>query len=369
MSQFRSNMDPFEELRRLGLRSERGRSPLQDVMRRMEEEHQSIFQRRRHDFGFEPSIPPIPLSFFRPRSLSSESLFTRPTRIPIFGEDDSPPHARSLNDSEMDRDLEEALKRSLEESSITKSANILSIEEEVDPEQQQRDEDEEFRRALELSKLEDERRQNEVHRRSPTVEYITEDFEFTDANMNDADEYLDFDHLQDFKERVDLTKENYSFNPMYEEETPLGQIRKLKKEQDQAYEASLKEDQIKEWMQKQQEESQEEQEAIQMSIELTKMKKIQDLEKSLPSEPAVGLQNVTHIVIRMPDGKRLERRFLMDSKLQLLRNFIDSKTLSERVPDSYEIVTDFPKKIYSNMNSSFRESGLYPRALVSLQES
>ncbi len=82
-------------------------------------------------------------------------------------------------------------------------------------------------------------------------------------------------------------------------------------------------------------------------------------------EPA---PNVTHIVVRTPDGSRLERRFFITDPLQHLKNFIDSKATELHIPDNYELVVSFPTRIFKDFSQTFQQAGLTGRALLNIQQ-
>jgi hypothetical protein len=150
--------------------------------------------------------------------------------------------------------------------------------------------------------------------------------------------------------------------------------RMLREEQDRAFHESLLQDQERERAQQEEirkqeleELQKEDEEAMKLSIELNRRKRCQDLADQLPPEPSIQSRNVTHIVIRMPTGDRLERRFLTTDKLQLLKDFVESKAFDYQLPPQYEIVNTFPKQTFSDLSITLGEAGLVGRSLVAVQ--
>ncbi|KAL3619329.1 hypothetical protein CASFOL_036899 [Castilleja foliolosa] len=79
---------------------------------------------------------------------------------------------------------------------------------------------------------------------------------------------------------------------------------------------------------------------------------------SLPQEPTPDDQNAVTLLVRMPDGNRLGRRFLKSDKLQCLFDFIDVGRVVK--PGSYRLVRPYPRRAFSDgeSSSSLQELGL-----------
>jgi hypothetical protein len=118
------------------------------------------------------------------------------------------------------------------------------------------------------------------------------------------------------------------------------------------------------------------------------------LARNLPSEPLESDSNSTRLVIRLPTGQRVNRRFLKDDTLSIVRTFVDnelakaitspsssassedfsSNPLFAYVPESsrvqdqtYGLATDFPNVVFKEDNKTLEEMGLHPRALISVR--
>lgn len=62
----------------------------------------------------------------------------------------------------------------------------------------------------------------------------------------------------------------------------------------------------------------------------------------MPSEPDVNHPDAIHIVIKLPCGERLDRRFLKTHSLEAIFYFVFCHPNS---PGSFEITTNFPKRV------------------------
>ncbi|XP_053694542.1 FAS-associated factor 2 [Sabethes cyaneus] len=123
----------------------------------------------------------------------------------------------------------------------------------------------------------------------------------------------------------------------------------LRQQQDEAYQMSLRADQEK------QRRKQEEREAAlraQQAIEaehLAEQQRLENIERlkmelssQVPSEPEPGASGTISIVFKLPSGLRLERRFQSSNTLKDIHNFI---FCHPDTPDSFEITTNFPKRV------------------------
>lgn len=78
--------------------------------------------------------------------------------------------------------------------------------------------------------------------------------------------------------------------------------------------------------------------------------------RALGEEPQPG-EGVTQITFRLPGGEKVERRFLADCQVEMLKLFLDSLDLG-----NCEILSGFPPKVMSQ--GTLRDEGLVPRGLV-----
>jgi len=100
-------------------------------------------------------------------------------------------------------------------------------------------------------------------------------------------------------------------------------------------------------------------ESLRMAKEQENKNRIKLLAEMMEPEPPVK-PNVFTCVIRLTNGEKITRRFFVDSKLQLLKDFVDTKSLEGHlIPESYLFITDWPKRVeYRDMNMTFLQTGL-----------
>lgn len=69
---------------------------------------------------------------------------------------------------------------------------------------------------------------------------------------------------------------------------------------------------------------------------------------NIPDEPSESAPNTIALVIRLPDGSKLSRRFDMSTPLQVLFDFVDVEVEGKGnlAPGSYNLLRQFPKKVY-----------------------
>ena len=70
------------------------------------------------------------------------------------------------------------------------------------------------------------------------------------------------------------------------------------------------------------------------------------LADSLPDEPAVGLGGVVEVVINMPDGRRVRRRFLKTHPLQAIFSFLVSYEYLDA--GTFRLVAQYPRRLFEN---------------------
>ena len=75
------------------------------------------------------------------------------------------------------------------------------------------------------------------------------------------------------------------------------------------------------------------------------------------------------VMIRLPSGERLTRKFRPNDKLQILYDFIETRELSP-MSDHHDflIVNTYPRKELKNHSQSIKEAQLYPSGSVVVEE-
>lgn len=168
---------------------------------------------------------------------------------------------------------------------------------------------------------------------------------------------------------VDVFQEQRRVDINAEEERQAREL--VKQEQDKAYQESLDADRAKE-----------EAKLLQIKIEKQLKEKAENerileearkesirtsVESSLPAEPDETIDNIYKIKVRIPGGKLLERRFLPDSKLQVLINYL----IVEGYPhDEYKILSSWPRRDLTSLdtNLSFSDLKFHPQETLILEE-
>lgn len=141
-------------------------------------------------------------------------------------------------------------------------------------------------------------------------------------------------------------------NAARQERQQLDLNQTLRKEQDEAFQKSLKADQDKaekkrqEVLKKEQEERTKKEREERKEREETErvenlLRRKQEAARLVPVEPKEGDAESSRISFKLPDGKRLERRFLNSDVLADLYHYVLSQP---DVPEQFEIYTTYPRK-------------------------
>lgn len=153
----------------------------------------------------------------------------------------------------------------------------------------------------------------------------------------------------------------------------------LRQQQDEAYQASLRADQEKARKKKEEEEKEREEEEEKRRIVENHSRMLQerenrkeDLRKQIPEEPPADHPDAIRIVLKLPHGTRIERRFLRTQSLKYLHHFA---FCHEECPDDFHIVTNFPRRTLpceptedGQEPISFAECGLGKNEMVFVQD-
>jgi FAS-associated factor 2 len=144
------------------------------------------------------------------------------------------------------------------------------------------------------------------------------------------------------------------------------QNQNIREEQDRAFQETLRQDQEKERKRIEEEEAKkrEEDETLRMDREekqrkdLIQRRKV-ELASEVPEEPEAGHSDSVRVLVKLPGGQRLERRFLKSHSLKYLYYYVFCHPES---PDEFDITTNFPKKVLQcrpeQDPTSFEEAGL-----------
>ena len=90
---------------------------------------------------------------------------------------------------------------------------------------------------------------------------------------------------------------------------------------------------------------------------------------ALPDEPEAG-PDVCMVLVRMPDGPRITRRFAKGAAVALVRTWVEASSPPERPMAAFELVSNFPRFVGSEANGSvtLEDAGLHPQATLFVKE-
>uniref|UniRef100_A0A182QTK5 UBX domain-containing protein n=1 Tax=Anopheles farauti TaxID=69004 RepID=A0A182QTK5_9DIPT len=146
----------------------------------------------------------------------------------------------------------------------------------------------------------------------------------------------------------------------------------VKLEQDAAYRESLEADRAKQEA-KRQKEMMMQSERRRLESERAENEAKRELirakaRSTVPEEPqqASG-ESITKIRVRTPSGEMLERKFTVDTPLELLLNYI---TAEGYLVDEFKVISGWPRKDLTTLNheSTLKELKLYPQETLILEE-
>lgn len=153
----------------------------------------------------------------------------------------------------------------------------------------------------------------------------------------------------------------------------------LRQQQDEAYQASLLVDQEKARKKREEEDKVREEEEQKRKMVEDHSRMLQEredrknnLRSEIPEEPPKDHSDAIKIVLKLPHGSRIERRFLRAQSLKYLYYFA---FCHEDCPDDFRIITNFPKRTLpcepTDDNPepiSFAECGLGKNEMVFVQD-
>lgn len=144
------------------------------------------------------------------------------------------------------------------------------------------------------------------------------------------------------------------------EEAKEADRRKLEEHRNKQQQDKLRQKQELEDKQKQEEQLKEREE------------RAQQIRKNLPDEPAEDNPDACTIQFRLPDGSEAApRRFLKTDKVELLYDYVYSLGIGqgfETHHGHFQILQNFPKKIFDDMDATLQSQGLFPRSKVYVRE-
>lgn len=93
-----------------------------------------------------------------------------------------------------------------------------------------------------------------------------------------------------------------------------------------------------------------------------------DRKLRVPEEPESSHPDAIRVVMKLSNGKRLERRFLKSHPLQALYDFV---FCDEESPAEFVLVSNFPRKVYaldsSSEDQTLEDAGIETNAMLFVQ--
>jgi hypothetical protein len=174
------------------------------------------------------------------------------------------------------------------------------------------------------------------------------------------------------------------------------------REEQAIYRSALINEQNREYEESRQRDLMKEEEKRRRQMERDRARELISLARSkevgLVPEPPAGAEATTELVVRLPDGRRTLRRFPQEAALQGVKDWIDVELAKEHeleqssttdgeaeateeddesqaavktnagafLVGGYDLVADFPRRVFTDMQASASQAGLCPRALLNL---
>ena len=182
--------------------------------------------------------------------------------------------------------------------------------------------------------------------------------------------------LQHDKGRATQTEQDHVMisrqDSAYQESLEKDNERKRKQEEERRREREGAERKEREEKEKQEREKQEkiskEKEEEERKKKLEKKKKLLEQKKSqMPEEPSEK-EECCHVLIKLSSGERIKRRFLFTDSLQLVFDFVDFHIDASIDPEDYQLVTQFPRLVYTRSAESLSKVGFTSRMSLIYEE-
>jgi FAS-associated factor 2 len=153
------------------------------------------------------------------------------------------------------------------------------------------------------------------------------------------------------------------------------EAQQLRMEQDQEFQEALEADRRREAeareveLRQQREESEAQaQEELAAAMELSKSLERESTLKrkrdGLKPEPPAG-PDTTRLRLQLPNGSKIDRRFLATQTVEEIRDFIDVYFGDNDISiETYSLATNYPKRTYDDPSICLTEAGLHPQAVL-----
>jgi len=177
------------------------------------------------------------------------------------------------------------------------------------------------------------------------------------------------DFMQGLKSANQFLEELMILHQKSQNEGVVTEKQLLLQEQESEFQRSLEEDKRRERIRKEQErEQQRQQQMRQLTLE-ERQKVRQEKAKRVPPEAQLNAPDASNIVIRLFDGSRIQRRFRKKDTLQNIYDFCDSRWPENQEEKRYVLVSNFPRKVFSDKSTTVEQAQLFPQASLFMEES
>eukprot|EP01101_Sappina_pedata_P003941 TRINITY_DN1606_c1_g1_i1.p1 TRINITY_DN1606_c1_g1~~TRINITY_DN1606_c1_g1_i1.p1 ORF type:complete len:396 (-),score=111.20 TRINITY_DN1606_c1_g1_i1:97-1170(-) len=138
--------------------------------------------------------------------------------------------------------------------------------------------------------------------------------------------------------------------------------RQLREEQDAEFQMALEADRQRDRAAREAQQREEERIRLEKEEELRKKAELERKRRSLPEEPSSSEPSI-HIMIKLPTGVRLSRKFSPANTVQSVYDFLDVSQC-ELEPESYQLVSNFPTRTHSEKKLTLSEASLSSQTVL-----
>ncbi|KAN0011823.1 hypothetical protein ACTFIU_007394 [Dictyostelium citrinum] len=189
-------------------------------------------------------------------------------------------------------------------------------------------------------------KENEIKRREKTLNDLLNKLVYDKNKETEKNRKLGKRLIDSNENNIDNNKDEMN------NDNNVSETERIIREQDIEYYKSLETDQLLKLLkEKDINDKKEEQEKLKKQ----RQERIEFLKLNLKPEPSINNKNSIKLLIKLPNGENIQRRFLKTDNLNDIYDFIDSK---DQITFKYNLSTNYPKKVYKNddnIKSTFEE--------------
>lgn len=142
---------------------------------------------------------------------------------------------------------------------------------------------------------------------------------------------------------------------------------RLREEQDREFQQTLLADQRREAERQREEHARE---TAVLNAQRAKQSKLDAARALLKPEPSTnGAEKTARLRLTLPTGKKIDRRFLAEDKIEHVRAFLTINFEENDVGiENFSLSSSYPKKVFEDGSISLEEAGLCPMAVLMVQD-